>query len=71
MPVLPMKTNYMLLSLQRIFVLSVIFAGVFVVVHYTPMPGTDIFCNLNWCTAPVALWLVTNIDWSSNNTIQL
>lgn len=46
-PVLPMKTNYMLLSLQRIFVLSVIFVGVFVVVHYTPMPGTDIFCNLN------------------------
>lgn len=42
-PVMPVKKpNYMLMSLQRIFVLSVIFAGVFVVVHYTPMPGTII-----------------------------
>lgn len=34
------KPNYMLMSLQRIFVLIVILAGVLVVVHYTPMPGT-------------------------------
>lgn len=33
------KPNYMLMSLQRIFVLCVIFASVVVVVYYTPMPG--------------------------------
>lgn len=33
------KPNYMLMSLQRILVLSVIFASVVVVVYYTPMPG--------------------------------
>ena len=33
------KPNYMLMSLQRIFVLFVILAAVLVVVHYTPMPG--------------------------------
>ncbi|CAH0604858.1 unnamed protein product [Chrysodeixis includens] len=32
------KPNYMLMSLQRIFVLIVILAGVIVVVYYTPMP---------------------------------
>lgn len=32
------KPNYMLMSLQRIFVLCVIFASVIVVVYYTPMP---------------------------------
>lgn len=33
------KPNYMLMSLQRIFVLSVILVSVVVVVYYTPMPG--------------------------------
>lgn len=37
------KPNYMLMSLQRILVLFVIFAGVIVVVYYTPMPGMT-FC---------------------------
>ncbi|KAJ0180677.1 hypothetical protein K1T71_004081 [Dendrolimus kikuchii] len=32
------KPNYMLMSLQRIFVICVIFVSVFVVVYYTPMP---------------------------------
>ncbi|XP_041977251.1 laccase-1-like [Aricia agestis] len=32
------KPNYMLMSLQRIFVLSVIMASVIVVVYFTPMP---------------------------------
>nr|XP_021185066.2 uncharacterized protein LOC110372581 [Helicoverpa armigera] len=36
--VLLVKPNYMLMSLQRILVLTVILAGVIVVVHYTPMP---------------------------------
>lgn len=36
------KPNYMLMSLQRILVLSVIILGVVVVVYYTPMPGTFI-----------------------------
>lgn len=40
-----MKPNYMLMSLQRIFVLSVILAGVLVVVYYTPMPGTKSFAT--------------------------
>lgn len=40
--VVAQKPNYMLMSLQRILVLSVILAGVVVVVYYTPMPG-----NLN------------------------
>lgn len=55
-PVLPVKRpNYMLMSLQRIFVLSVILVGVLIVVHYTPMPGTITFCDSNW---PAALCLV-------------
>lgn len=37
------KPNYMLMSLQRILVLTVILAGVIVVVYYTPMPGTLVF----------------------------
>lgn len=37
------KPNYMLMSLQRILVLTVILAGVIVVVYYTPMPGTHVF----------------------------
>lgn len=36
------KPNYMLMSLQRILVLTVILAGVLVVVHYTPMPGNKL-----------------------------
>ncbi|CAH0406363.1 unnamed protein product [Chilo suppressalis] len=32
------KPNYMIMSLQRIFVLFVIFTGVLIVVRYTPMP---------------------------------
>lgn len=33
-----LKPNYMLMSLQRILVFTVILAGVLLVVHYTPMP---------------------------------
>lgn len=33
------KPNYMLMSFQRILVLSVIIASVIVVVYFTPMPG--------------------------------
>lgn len=33
------KPNYMLISLQKILVLTVIFFSVIVVVYYTPMPG--------------------------------
>lgn len=35
------KPNYMLMSLQRILVLSVIMASVVVVVYFTPMPGMN------------------------------
>ncbi|XP_059057062.1 uncharacterized protein LOC131850734 [Achroia grisella] len=48
------KPNYMLMSLQRILVLTVIFTSVIVVVYYTPMPeeyfeNCDRECNeLDW-----------------------
>lgn len=38
-----LKPNYMLLSLQRILVLTVILTGVILVVYYTPMPGINLF----------------------------
>ncbi|XP_013194883.2 uncharacterized protein LOC106138305 [Amyelois transitella] len=48
------KPNYMLMSLQRIFVLSVIFAIIVIIVYHTPMPeeyfeNCDRECNeLDW-----------------------
>lgn len=33
------KPNYMLMSLQRIFLMFLIVISVIVVVYYTPMPG--------------------------------
>lgn len=44
------KPNYMLMSLQRIFVLFVIAACVSVVVYYTPMPGTELMQCLHLAT---------------------
>lgn len=40
------KPNYMLMSLQRIFVLIVILASVMVVVYYTPTPGQYIYISI-------------------------
>ncbi|CAG4988626.1 unnamed protein product [Parnassius apollo] len=70
------KPNYILMSLQRILVLFVIFAGVIIVVYYTPMPeeyfeNCDRECHeLDWpmiCRVKLVIEVYKTYSKSCNN----
>ncbi|CAH2086221.1 unnamed protein product [Euphydryas editha] len=73
------KPNYMLMSLQRILVLSVIMASVVIVVYFTPMPeeyfeNCDRECHeLDWpmiCRVKLVIEVYKTYSKSCNNCVE-